>query len=250
MTPSAWLAAFFARALKEPTAMKIHIERDLPGLALLLSVAIHVSAAFVGYAHVEPAKLKAVQVGRASISFRASIAAAPAPPQPVEQPKQAERKKAEAPITSAVPRKIDKAPAKSETIGTRAEKVPKPAIDPSTPETPKINADRISRPSRGSAGSRGAEMDGPAKPLASNAAPLYPPEALAAGLEGAVELLIKIDAGGKVVRVSVYRSSGLAAFDESALEAVQQWEFEPAHRNGVPVPSQARKLFNFEIRRR
>lgn len=48
----------------------------------------------------------------------------------------------------------------------------------------------------------------------------YPPEALAAGLEGETVLAVEVDAGARIVAVSVVSSSGHVLLDEAALRAV------------------------------
>ena len=47
----------------------------------------------------------------------------------------------------------------------------------------------------------------------------YPPEAVAAGLEGEVRLLVVLDAGGRIVDVSVAASSGHTVLDAAAQRA-------------------------------
>lgn len=65
-------------------------------------------------------------------------------------------------------------------------------------------------------------------------APVYPPIALAAGVEGVVILETVIAADGSVRDVQVLRSIPL--LDAAAVEAVRQWRFTPTLLNGEPVP--------------
>ncbi len=65
--------------------------------------------------------------------------------------------------------------------------------------------------------------------------PNYPPDALARRLTGVVKVRAKIGADGRVASVAVYRSSGVRSLDQAALEAVRQWEFDPAKRDGRAV---------------
>jgi periplasmic protein TonB len=65
-------------------------------------------------------------------------------------------------------------------------------------------------------------------------APIYPPLALAAGVEGVVILEAVIAEDGSVRDVRVLRSIPL--LDASAVEAVRQWHFTPTLLNGEPVP--------------
>jgi TonB family protein len=70
--------------------------------------------------------------------------------------------------------------------------------------------------------------------LKKNAEPVYPPEALAAGLKAEVYLKIQVDKTGKVVGADVPEPVG-HGFDEAAKAAALQLEFEPATRDGRPV---------------
>lgn len=86
---------------------------------------------------------------------------------------------------------------------------------------------------------------GPAEPCAAEGAgagkflkhvPLVIPEMFEGrSLHANVGIQLVIDPSGKVAAATVVRSSLLPALDQAAVEAVRQWEYEPAHRNGVPV---------------
>ena len=67
--------------------------------------------------------------------------------------------------------------------------------------------------------------------------PRYPDARRAAGVEADVLLVVSLDAAGRVLSVTVGRSSGDDAFDESARAAARQERFSPALRDGVPVPT-------------
>ncbi len=54
----------------------------------------------------------------------------------------------------------------------------------------------------------------------------YPAEAVRRGLEGRVEVLVKVNAKGRVVKATVYRSSGHELLDDAAVEWVRRWEFD------------------------
>jgi TonB family protein len=63
--------------------------------------------------------------------------------------------------------------------------------------------------------------------------PIYPPEALAAGIQGSVELRVTVGADG-LVKDAVVRHS-VPALDQAALDAVRLWTFRPGTKNGEPV---------------
>lgn len=98
-----------------------------------------------------------------------------------------------------------------------------------------------------------AAPDGPAKsgitmPRPRNyVAPTYPEEAQAQGLEGAVVLELDIDKNGRVTRAAVLEPAG-HGFDEAALEAAKQLDFEPAKRaDGTPFPARILYRFTFNL---
>ena len=63
--------------------------------------------------------------------------------------------------------------------------------------------------------------------------PIYPPDALQAGIQGSVTLRVTIGADGLVKKAEVWRS--VPALDQAALDAVRQWTFKPATKDGQPV---------------
>jgi TonB family protein len=72
----------------------------------------------------------------------------------------------------------------------------------------------------------------------------YPPEALAQQLEGTVIMLIDISETGAVTEVQVTQSAG-PGFDEAAVAAVRQFEFEPAEVDNVPAPVRIEYAYQF-----
>ena len=64
--------------------------------------------------------------------------------------------------------------------------------------------------------------------------PLYPAEALQAGLEGYVTLEVVVGTTGFVTDARVRRSD--PRFDAAAIAAVEQWQYVPAVLGGTPVP--------------
>ena len=67
-----------------------------------------------------------------------------------------------------------------------------------------------------------------------NVAPIYPPIAQAARIEGVVIIEATIGIDGRVQNARLLRS--VPMLDEAALAAVRQWIFTPTTLNGVPVP--------------
>lgn len=79
--------------------------------------------------------------------------------------------------------------------------------------------------------------------------PKYPASALRAGETGTVLVLASIDRNGVPVEVSLDDRSGNRDFDRSALQAVRQWRFQPALRDGKPVASTVRVPVEFALER-
>jgi periplasmic protein TonB len=131
-----------------------------------------------------------------------------------------------------------------------------PLQRPTAPETlPKFEAltkvaDLVSLASDASDPSKGATVDEMPQKLAVNPAPDYPKEVVAAGIQGTVNLRVRIDAAGKVAAISLYSSSGTKALDDAALATVRSWVFVPARRAGRPVPFEVLVPIEFFIRRR
>ena len=97
-------------------------------------------------------------------------------------------------------------------------------------------------PGRGGGSGNGTGSDGgiSARPIGGyQVKPRYPESARRRGIEGTVLLKMRITAQGRVEDVQVVRSAGYPELDESAIEAVRRWRFEPARRNGAPVAEDA-----------
>jgi len=78
-------------------------------------------------------------------------------------------------------------------------------------------------------------------------APVYPPLAIAAHVEGTVVIEAIISATGSVQQVRVVTSVPL--LDEAALAAVRQWVFTPTLLNGTPVPVIMTVKVEFKLQR-
>jgi TonB family protein len=95
--------------------------------------------------------------------------------------------------------------------------VPRPGL----PQDPPKDAPKI------------AGVDVPAPKRVKSVAPQYPPEAQAMGMRGIVILELVVGPDGKVVSARVTRS--VPPFDDAALSAVRQWEYEITKVEGNPV---------------
>ena len=75
--------------------------------------------------------------------------------------------------------------------------------------------------------------------------PRYPNEAKEARVQGKVILEAIVDPSGNVANVRVLQSIPL--LDQSAIDAVRQWKYEPTLLNGVPVPIVMTVTVNFSL---
>ena len=76
--------------------------------------------------------------------------------------------------------------------------------------------------------------------------PEYSEEARKAKHQGTVELYVEVEPDGKAHKILVRRSLGLG-LDEKAIEAVRQWKFKPALRDGKPVTVGALVTVHFRL---
>jgi protein TonB len=77
-------------------------------------------------------------------------------------------------------------------------------------------------------------------------APVYPPVALAARVQGIVILEAMLTPQGRVEEVKVLR--GVPVLDQAAIDAVRQWAYTPTLVGGVPVSVVMTVTVNFVLR--
>lgn len=77
--------------------------------------------------------------------------------------------------------------------------------------------------------------------------PIYPPVALRAHMSGSVVLQCIIDRSGRIRDVRVVTSS-FAAFEQPAIDAVQQWLFAPGSLNGQAVDTIFELTVKFQVK--
>jgi len=77
--------------------------------------------------------------------------------------------------------------------------------------------------------------------------PVYPPTLKAQGVESDVEVLVFIDATGKVTNVKILHESPYPEFNEAAKKAALAQPWEPATRNGEPMPWTQKYAYRFRL---
>lgn len=66
-----------------------------------------------------------------------------------------------------------------------------------------------------------------------NPTPAYPLLAIRQGAQGQVLLLVEVLTDGRAGRIDLEKSSGHAALDAAAINAVRAWRFTPARKDGL-----------------
>jgi len=82
--------------------------------------------------------------------------------------------------------------------------------------------------------------------IVTNPGPEYSDEARRERVEGVVTLAVIVTSAGDVATVRVIKSLG-HGLDEKAMEAVRQWKFKPATKDGVPVSVQIAIETSFHV---
>lgn len=77
--------------------------------------------------------------------------------------------------------------------------------------------------------------------------PVYPPEERDKGIEGSVTVELLVDEQGLVARANALNLVGPVSFQESALEAVRQFAFQPPVIDGEPTPMWIKFVIKFRM---
>ena len=228
--------------------------------SVLLSLGLHAAALgglLLWFYHTPPAKdapdaQGSVELVMVEQQGSGATAAPPVPPPPVTAPTP---EQPQPPPASNEPTEADKAlplpppsppPKQIEQANTQSPPVSTPPVQ-HTVEAPEINVG-------GTNSETNALVIGdnvvPARVDSKfhNKEPNYPLEAVRRAQQGSVILLIHVSPDGLAQGVDVEQSSGFAALDDAARDAVEGWRFLPAVKDGQPVPfdMQLRVLFHLD----
>ena len=82
--------------------------------------------------------------------------------------------------------------------------------------------------------------------LIKRVAPIYPPLARQARIQGTVMLRIVISKSGDIAELNLI--SGHPMLAPAAIDAVRQWKYHPKEQNGEPVEVETNVQVNFALR--
>ncbi len=144
-------------------------------------------------------------------------------------------------------------------IDSRSSQQKKKSIDPH--ETSALAKGATSAPEhdvQSESGLPGKKSAAPSAPKVVSASPAYaknpnPPYPRAArrrGYEGIVLLKVLVSREGRVDDLLVFKSSGHAVLDRSAVKAVREWLFEPGNIDGKPAKMWVKVPVRFELKGR
>jgi len=158
----------------------------------------------------------------------------PVPASPLPAPVAPELTAAMAKVTAQLPAPpampptavIEATPSRSFNVGTLAAR---------------SNPDASQQPANGSTTAATAPR------VASNPPPAYPLRAREQGWAGSVWLQLRIGSDGGVEEVRLEQSSGYPLLDETAIEAVRNWNFEPARLAGRAIATTVRVPIRFRL---
>ncbi|WP_158788364.1 energy transducer TonB [Granulicella sp. L46] len=126
-------------------------------------------------------------------------------------------------------------------------RVPAPSVPAPTPAQPEVAAAPTAATSSPNASSGvDALGDGDTTVALVVAHPSPKPDLsqLPSGTSGDVIVDVVIDKDGRIAKYTMMRGLGHGV-DQTVLATIQQWTFQPATRNGVPVASEQELLFHY-----
>jgi TonB family protein len=262
-------------------------QRRMPGwlraaigiLVLLASVAMHVGFVLMALEVGRLGAQREKERERLAIEMREHEAAKPKPPEPEKLPEPKKEPERVAVVKAPPAPKIEEPPKEPEkkapprivglnfesTVGEGSDDGPAFAVgNTRLGETDKIAAKQEDVPKE-----RPAPVHGTEKPTVANQAatripskgvtfteakyrgnppkPAYPPTLKAQGVEADVEVLVFIDGTGKVTMVKLLHESPYPEFNEAAKQAALATLWEPATRNGDPMPSTKKYSYRFRL---
>ncbi|WP_249732373.1 energy transducer TonB, partial [Roseococcus sp. SDR] len=178
----------------------------------------------------------------------------PPPPDPPPPPPEPEPPRVEPPLPEPPPPTPEPPPPEPRPEPPRQPPRPRPAPPPRPAqrnqppaEAGRAGEEQAAQQAAGVGRATGAVVPPGRDDRYNNAAPSYPEAARLRGEQGTVGLEIAVGTDGRVITVTVARSSGSPMLDAAARRAVQEWRFRPAMRDGEPVPGTIRTSVHFRL---
>ena len=240
--------------LREPPTTRLS-RRERRTLAFALGVSFLAHAALLGLLVLptsddvpEPRTLEVViaEPPRPLPAVEEPKKAAPAPrrEREAERRVEARRRQEELPRPVEPQPRIEPQPQAKPLIALPAEAPAPPVFTVPQPPAAETRAAAPEAPKAGSGQREGTGTENvPTTPPSFNAAylrndpPRYPPSARRNGVEGRVNLRVRVTRDGRAAQVQVHESSGSTLLDNAALEAVKNWQFVPARRGQEAIES-------------
>ncbi len=124
--------------------------------------------------------------------------------------------------------------------------VPSPSVPSPTPVQPEVAAATTATSSPNASSGVDALGDGDTTVALVVAHPSPKPDLsqLPSGTSGDVIVDVVIDKDGRIAKYTMMHGLGHGV-DQTVLATIQQWTFQPATRNGVPVASEQELLFHY-----
>ena len=122
--------------------------------------------------------------------------------------------------------------------------------------TPQVQRQSASAVNVQSAAQQSGSVTAPSEPAAvpisqltriNYVGPEYPRAARRRNVTGAVDIGFTVTTDGRVRAISVISSEPGETFDQAAMEAVEQWRFEPVIENGVAVEKRSAVRLSFSL---
>jgi protein TonB len=247
-------------------------------LGRIISIAVAVTAALLVHGMIVVMAVSLLGGGptqhearRQTVSVEVRERPKPPPPPPPEPPKVEEPKrerlvaKAPPPAVAEPPPETSKPPPRivglslESTVeggggpafavgNTREGKTAERAVDPK--EVPKVGVVPEEAPAPNQVASRipvaGVAYTLP-KRMGGELKPDYPPNLKAQGIEADVTVMVSIDQTGKVTNVRVLKPAPYDEFNEAARVAARKQAYEPATKNGQPIPNNLTFTYRFRL---
>ena len=154
------------------------------------------------------------------------------------------------PEAAPAPRKPERKENVAATVAATSEFETAPRVDTQVPRP--TEPDVLDLEARGTARSEATHLSGPVSysntyVILRTVKPRYPEAERLRAIEGSVTVELLVDVQGLVARANVLNLVGPASFEQSALEAVRQFEFQPPIENGEPTTMWIKFVIKFRM---